>query len=81
MKHQPTDYPAGFFTELVYAHNFPPRWQSQIHIDPSEQLRKEAAVRGRATALANGHTGSVRNGLSKKSAGVMPSVEKARVAG
>lgn len=75
----PKDYPPGYFTELMRAHSWPPGFISQGCIDPGALKRQEAAVRGRATQLANGHTGSMRNGLSKKSAAVLPSIDKAAV--
>ena len=59
--------------------NWPPGFVSQLEPNPAEVKRREAAERGRATQLANGHTGSIRNGLSRKSAAVLPNVEKARV--
>lgn len=59
---------------------WPPGFVSQGDADPGALKRQEAAVRGRATQLANGHTGSMRNGLSRKSAGAMPDPRKAVVA-
>lgn len=74
-------YPPGYFTALVRLHDFPPGFVSQGSADPGALKRQEAAVRGRATQLANGHTGSMRNGLSKKSAAsVMPNARKAVIA-
>lgn len=80
MKHQPVDYGPGFFTSLMRENRWPPGFQSQLDPNPGEVKKREAAVRGRATQLANGHTGSIRNGLSRKSASVQLSVESARVA-
>lgn len=64
----------------VRLHNWPPGFEPQGAVDPGALKRQEAAVRGRATQLANGHTGSIRNGLSKKSVSVMPNARKAVIA-
>jgi hypothetical protein len=69
----------GDFTRQMRLHNWPPGFVSRLDPNPGEVARREAAVRGRATQLANGHTGSMKNGLSKKSAAVLPRVEKALV--
>lgn len=77
---RPWEADPNYFTRLMKLHNWPPGFVSQLDSDPGEVKRREAAVRGRATQLANGHTGSIRNGLSRKSVAVKPSVEKARIA-
>lgn len=73
------EYPAGYFTALMRLHNWPPGFTSQLGGDPGEVKRREAAVRGRATQLANGHTGSMKNGLSKKSVGTKPDLSKTQI--
>lgn len=61
-----TSYPPGFFTELVRLHNWPPGFVSQISVPVwSDTDRREAAVRGRETAMAAGHTGAIA-GISRK---------------
>lgn len=61
-----TSYPPGFFTELVRLHNWPPGFVSQIAMPVwSDTDRREAAVRGRETAIAGGHTGAIA-GISRK---------------
>lgn len=69
----------GPMTLHIYLTNFPPGFVPRMDSNPGETAKREAAVRGRATQLANGHTGSMKNGLSKKSAAVMPRVERALV--
>lgn len=76
----PVVYGPGHFTQLMRSHDWPPGFVSQGSVDPGALKRQEAAVRGRATQLANGHTGSIRNGLSKKSAAVMPNPRKVVIA-
>lgn len=56
----PRTYPDGFFTELVYAHNWPPGYESQVTVQTWGPLqRSEAAARGRQTQLDNGFSGSI----------------------
>ena len=58
MKHKPTparDYPPGYFTELIRAANWPPRFESRIGHDAADLKRYQAALVGRTAALANGH--------------------------
>lgn len=73
-------YEPGDFGRMMRDHDWPPGFVSQLEPNPGEIARREAAVRGRATQLANGHTGSIRNGLSKKSAATVPSLAKAAIA-
>lgn len=56
-------YP-GYWTELVILHDWPPRWEPQEWQEKHDQKR-ESAVRGRETALARGHTGTIV-GLSRQ---------------
>lgn len=61
-----TTYPPGFFTELLRLHDWPPGFVSKISTPVwSDTDRREAAVRGRETALAAGHTGAIL-GISKR---------------
>ena len=65
MKRKPFLYPrAGYFSELVYLHGFPPLYQPQA-LPKNEAARQRAGQKSRAAQLANGHTGSIA-GLSKK---------------
>ena len=56
-------YP-GYWTELVILHNWPPGWEPREWHEKHDQKR-EAAVRGRQTALSHGHTGTIV-GLSRQ---------------
>lgn len=76
---QITEYPRGFFLELVRLHNFPPMFESRLTPpDPNDAIRHIAAVRSRATALARGHTGTIK-GLSGRARQIVGDASKAQV--
>lgn len=66
MKPKRTSYPAGWFTRLIFEHNWPPGFVSQVAIQTwSDVDRREAATRGRETQQSKGITGAIL-GVSKK---------------
>lgn len=67
------------FGRTIRLHNWPPGFVPHGSADPGALKRQEAAARGRETQLANGHSGSVRNGLSYKSVAVKSDISKAMV--
>ena len=57
MKHKPTparDYPPGYFTELIRAANWPPRFEPSMFYDAAAAQRYRAAQIGREISRENG---------------------------
>lgn len=67
-------------TRWLFETNWPPGFVPQLSGNPGELKRREAAVRGRATQIANGHTGSIRGALSKRTAPAQPKPQKQAIA-
>ena len=46
-------YPKGYFTELIFKHNFPPNWQPQP-LDRSTAINAKTATANRERAAGEG---------------------------
>jgi hypothetical protein len=60
-----SDYPAGYFTELIRAHNWPPRFESQYQRTREVEQSEYSRV-NREAQVAAGNTGTIL-GISPKS--------------
>lgn len=77
MKREPIGYPPGFFLELVRAHDWPPGFVPEVIVQPRVDMHA-VSVRSRATALANGYTGTIK-GLSGRTRLIVGDASKASV--
>lgn len=57
-----TEYPEGFFTDLMREHDFPPGFVSRMPPSTArvDEAIRDAAIRSRQAQLAIGNTGSIR---------------------
>jgi hypothetical protein len=68
MRHRrsaPTEYPVGWFTELIYRHCWPPMFEPRFR-NGSEQWRSSVASAARQKRVEAGDTGTIV-GISRKS--------------
>lgn len=81
-KAPPRVYPPGYFTELVYLHNWPPGFVPK-GAATNETARQIAGRKSREVQIANGHPGSVfgisRKGDTQTLSGCLPGVNKTAV--
>jgi hypothetical protein len=47
-------YPAGYFTELIYAHNWPPRFESRFNLGINTDASRATAQRNLAAGVGWG---------------------------
>lgn len=61
-KHPPASYPPGYFTELIRAHDWPPKFEPRYAHDDTEWKRRMAGIAAREVAIATGagwNTGTI----------------------